>query len=138
MVANIKLSFSMLLPSILDHSKEIVSSSHVQAIPAVEKYSEWTNSLVGLKAKISREITNESTSITNQIGQCSMTDTARGVFTTMLANTQKQWQSSKQFVDDQMLKLTRGLSQPRGISLVDIDLSVVINSRYSSDHLLCY
>jgi hypothetical protein len=106
MEANIVISFSMLLPSILDRSREIVSSSNVHAIPAVKKYSEWTNSLVGLKAKMASEITNESLTITNRIMVCDMSETARGIFTTMLATTQKHWQSTEQFVDNQMLKLT--------------------------------
>lgn len=110
--ANILISFAMLLPSILDRSGEAVSSSNVHAIPAIKKYSEWTNTLIGLRAKIQKEISNETKSIQQRINDSKNSADAKGVFNAMLLSSTTEWKQTEQYVDTQMQVLTAEYNLP--------------------------
>lgn len=89
--ANILVLFLGLFSSILDKSGKYVASSHVNAIPAVKKYLDWTNTLIGLRTKIQSEMQNALKGVSSCIQNSAMTEVARGVFTSMLLSSKLQW-----------------------------------------------
>jgi hypothetical protein len=74
----------------------------VYPIPAVKKYSDWKNAVVGLRYKIHSEIRNETKGISRRIKDCGCSPEGMALFDAMLSESISEWKETEQYVDNQM------------------------------------